>query len=219
MEADLDADAAARLPDLDQSLLLGDLKKSGWGVAGPKAVPGGGWQVSVSKPFSDSAQLRRLVSELSGPDGPFREFAFSRSHSFAKTSYRLDGIVDLSGGLDAFGDDNLRAALGGNISGRSEQQLATELGQPIADALRFKVIARLPGGVNKEWTPRLGDSALELSASSSDRKPLAWVFAIACIVALAGFVATVLLIARYNRIKAPPSYVHRPGGSGRPWDD
>jgi len=214
----LDKAAAERMPDLDQSLLVADLRKAGWRVIAPKAVPGGGWQVSASKGFGDTTQLAGVIAQLTGADGPFRRFALTRTHHFAKTEFRLTGTVDLSGGLDVFGDPALRQTLGGTMFGRSDQALALELGQPPAEAIRFRVVTHLPGGATKEWNPRLGDAATKVSASGATRQPTAWLFVLASAVAAAGFIGTVFLIARYNRIKAPPSYVHRPGGPRRPWE-
>ena len=219
VRATLDKVAAARLPDLDQSLLVRDLTAAGWKIDGPKTVPGGGWQVRASRPFANAAQLGAIMDQIAGPSGAFRDFSLTRSHSFAKTSYRLKGTVDLSGGIDAFGDPALRQALGGTMFGRTDAQLEQEIGQPAADALSFKVVTHLPGGATKDWSPRLGDEATTITADSSTRKPVAWLFVLAALLAAVGFVATVTAIARYNRIKAPPSYMHRPGGPRRPWDD
>lgn len=215
----LDAAAAKRLPDLDQSLLVADLRKTGWKVVDPKAVSGGGWRVSASKPFRDTTELTSVIEEVAGKGGPFRDFKLTRTHRFAKTSYRLKGTVDLSGGINAFGDPQLREALGGLMFGRTDAQLAEELGKPPAEAFQFKVVADLPGGGKKEWIPRLGDQPTTVSASSAARKPAAWLFAFASLLAAVGFLGTLFLIARHNRMKAPPSYVHRPGGGQqRPWD-
>ena len=76
----------------------------------------------------------------------------------------------------------------------------------------------LPGGGTEEWTPVLGQPAQQIEASSASRRPRAWLFGFAAALAAAGFLGTVFLISRYNRMKRPPSYVHRPGGPRRPWE-
>jgi hypothetical protein len=214
----LDEEAAAKVPDLDQSLLVDDVRKAGWKVVGPDRTDGGGWRVSASKAFADPSQLDAVMSELGGEGGPFRAFSLTRTDAFAKTSYSLEGTVDLSGGIDSFGDDALRQALGGTTTGRTPEQLAAEAGKPLPEALAFTVRTHLPGGGTEEWTPVLGQPAQQIDASSSSRRPRAWLFGFAAALAAAGFIGTLILIARYNRMKRPPSYVHRPGGPRRPWE-
>jgi hypothetical protein len=214
----LDAAAAAQVPDLDQSLLVKDLRTAGWKVVGPLRVPGGGWQVSASKPFADPAALPSVIDQVTGPGGPFRDFALTRSHSFAKTSFHLSGTIDLSGGLDAFGDAKLRAALGGTMYGRSDADLARELGGSPAQAIHFRLVTKLPGGGTKQFTPQLGDGPLAVSVTGTKRSDDAWLFASAAFLAFAGFGLTLFLIVRFNRIHRAPSYVHRPGGPRRPWE-
>jgi len=214
----LDKAAAARMPDFDQSLLVADLRRAGWRIDGPRSVPGGGWQVVGSRRFADAAQLGTVMEQVTGRDGPFHGFALTRSHHFAATSYHLTGTVDLSRGIDAFGDPALRQALGGTMFGRSDQALALELGQAPAEAIHFRVVTHLPGGAEKQWNPRLGDPPTTIAAAGTTRSTTAWLFAFAALLTAVGFGATVFLIARYNRIKAPPSFVHRPGGPRRPWE-
>jgi hypothetical protein len=206
------------VPDLDQSLLVDDLRDAGWRVVGPDRTDAGGWLVSASKPFASPEQLPAVLAEVAGEGGPFRDFTLTREDAFAKTSYTLAGTVDLSGGLDAFGDDALRQALGGTTTGRTPDQLAQEAGRPLAQAVRFRVRTELPGGGAKEFTPVLGQPPAPIEASSASRRPRAWLFAFAALLAAAGFVGTLYLIARYNRMKRPPAYVHRPGGPRRPWE-
>jgi hypothetical protein len=212
----MDADAARKVPDLDQSLLVGDLRKAGWRIVGPDHTGSGGWQVSATKPFSSPEELQAVMAQVS--PAVFHDFTLTRTDAFAKTSYHLQGTVDLSGGIDAFGDDALRQALGGTTTGRSPQALELEAGRPLPEALRFTVRTHLPGGGSKEWTPVLGQPAQQIDASSASRRPKAWLFGFAAVLFAAGFVGTVYLIARYNRMKRPPSYVHRPGGPRRPWE-
>ncbi|MEJ7582938.1 MAG: hypothetical protein WKF43_02400 [Acidimicrobiales bacterium] len=216
--ARLDADAAKRAPDLDQTRLVDDLRATGWRITGPDRLPGGGLEVAASHSFRRAAELTSVMAQLTGRAGPFRRFTLERSHSFARTRYRLAGTVDLSAGIDAFGDDELRALLGGQTLGRTQADFEREIGSPLAGAAPVRVRVRLPGGGTQEWNTELGADPVTIDATSSQRAPLAWLFAFAAGLAAAGFLATVLLIARYNRIHRPPSYLHRPGGRRRPWE-
>src|SRR6185295_11804497 len=73
---DLDKAAAEKVPDLDQSLLVGELRKAGWRVVGPDRSASGGWEVSATKPFSSPAQLQAVMSEIAG--GVLHDFTLTR---------------------------------------------------------------------------------------------------------------------------------------------
>lgn len=207
----LDPEAAAEMPDLGQSLLVEDLEATGWTVRGPDRRPGGGARVVATRRFANPGQLDDVVGQLTVDGGPIRDFRLTRDHSFGATRYRIEGIVDLSGGLDSFGDEALRDTLGGQMLGRSPEELAAELGVPPEEAFRFRVRVRLPGSVEHNagdgdgdgqaavWSPELGEEPLTIEASSTRRQPEAWLFAGAAAVAALGFLATLVLIFRLNR--------------------
>ena len=145
------------------------------------------------------------MAELGGEGGPFRDFTLTRDDAFAKTSYRLEGTVDLSGGIDAFGDDALRQALGRHH--HRPHARAAALRRPAGRCPRrsaSRCAPTCPGGGTEEWTPVLGQPAQQIDASSASRRPRAWLFGFAAALAAAGFLGTVFLIARYNRMKRPP---------------
>ncbi len=200
----LDAEAAAEVPDLDQSLLVEDLQATGWTVRGPDPVPGGGAKVVATRRFANPGQLDDVVGQLTVDDGPIRDFRLTRERSFAATRYRLEGTVDLSGGLDAFGDQALRDTLGGQMLGRSPEELAAELGVPPEEAFGFRVRVQLPDGEEAVWTPELGGEPVAIEAASTRREPQAWLFAGAAAVAALGFLVTLVLVVRLNRRRPPP---------------
>lgn len=129
----LDAQAAAKVGDLSKVLAVDDLRKAGWSVAGPgpahrvlgpfvkdgrlpssrAQVPATSVAVVVSRPFDNVDQANAIVAGISGPEGPLRGVRFGRSSSFASTTLTARGHVDLSAGLDTFGDAALTKALGG----------------------------------------------------------------------------------------------------------
>ena len=182
---------------------------------GPTAAAGGCRRPSRSP---TRRSCRPSWRSWAAQGGPFRDFTLTRDDALRQDDLPLEGTVDLSGGIDAFGDDALRQALGGTTTGRTPEQLAAEAGRPLPEALRFTVRTHLPGGGTEEWTPVLGQPAQQIEASSASRRPRAWLFGFAAVLAAAGFLGTLYLIARYNRMKRPPSYVHRPGGPSRPWE-
>ena len=164
----LDADAAAQLPDLAEQLRIDDLEAAGWKVEGPSPASGGGMTVRATKPFTLPAEADRAMEDLGGSGGPFRSLRLTRQRTFWKTRTTLRGEVDLSAGLDAFGDDTLRQRLGGANLGLDPAAVERELGRPLADLFRFEFAAGLPGAVESNapvirddaavWPVRLGQT-------------------------------------------------------------
>ena len=154
----LDADAAARVPDLARQLRVEDLERAGWRVDGPTPVRGGGVTLRASKPFASPAGAARAIAELSGSGGPFSSLRLTRRRGLWRTTTVLRGTVDLSAGLGAFGDPKLAATLGGPNLGLDPAAVERDLGRPLAEAVTVELVARLPGQVSSN-APRAGGSA------------------------------------------------------------
>jgi hypothetical protein len=197
----LDADAMARHPGLGSELRLDDLRDAGWEVTGPVGEDDGYTWVRATKAFATPADAGRVLAEVAGADGPFRDLAVTRATSFARTTYGFTGTVDLGGGLEAFGDAALAAALGGEPLGEDAAAIEARLGQPLEEAFTFRVALRLPGSVTETnatveeggavvWSPRLGEAAaVELQAASEVRRTSTVVLTVVAAVALLAAVA------------------------------
>ena len=119
-----------------------------------------------------------MLAEVAGERGPFRDFVVTRERSFARTRFGFEGTVDFTGGLEAFGDDALAAALDGEPLGEDVAAIEERIGQAIDEAFTFRVAVRLPGDLSSSnaptradngaiWEPRLSEGGpIELSASS-----------------------------------------------------
>lgn len=187
----LDEAAARRVPDLADQLEVDDLVASGWDITGPDPVDGGGVEVRATKPFASLAELDRVIDEVSGEEGPLADLTVSSERSTFSDRWELRGVADLRAGLEAFGDDALRARLGGTSLGTSEAELEEAAGRPLAEAVRFSVDADLPGG-GGSFAPRLGET-VELSATSRSWHLPRVVLAVLAVAAVAG---AVLVLAR-----------------------
>ena len=209
----LDKAAAGEVPDLASQLRVDDLRAAGWRVDGPTATAEGGLVVSARKAFATPAEAQRVVEQLSGPTGPFQHFSLRRERSFAKTKLAFRGEVDLSKGLAAYSDDELRARLGSDL-GFDADTLQTRLGRALAKVFPVKVAVRLPGSVSSnaplragngaQWSPTFGEQVTLVASSSS------WNvgnLAFAAVAVLAGLALLVLLAVRALRRRpaAPPS--------------
>ena len=208
----LDKDAAARIPDLADQLRTDDLTAAGWEVSEPRIDKDGSVEIEAVRRFRSPQEATQAVEELSGPTGPFRDFTLRRSRSFLKTRTAFGGRVDLTSGIEAFGDDALRRRLGsppdGAALGFEPADLERQLGTTLKRIFSFRVVARLPGDVSSNaptragngavWQPELGeDVRLEATAEQWNARNIGAV-AISAITALA-FVALVVQRLRHRR--------------------
>jgi hypothetical protein len=93
---------------------------------------------------------------VSGDDGPLSDLVVERDRAAFGETWRVRGAADLRKGLEAFGDAGLRKRLGGSSLGMSDEELERAAGRPLAEAVRFRVAADLPGG-GASWSPKLGE--------------------------------------------------------------
>ena len=209
----LDADAARRVPNLRTDLKVDDLRKAGWTIIGPRKEDDGRTWIRASKPFTDPRDATEVVEQISGRNGPFTDFRLTRNRSFLTTRTNFTGTVDLSAGVEAFGDDQLRARLGGSSIGVDPQKLEQQLGQVLDRIFTFRVQTRLPGKVDSnapleadqgaEWRPKLGEKVTLVATSSAlnTRQVAGAVIAVLAVLALA-----VLLVVRRLRRRADPAW-------------
>jgi FMN phosphatase YigB (HAD superfamily) len=200
----LDDAAMARIPDLAEQLQTDDLAAAGWKVDGPEKEGDGLTWVRASKPFADPDQLGAIIEEISGPEGPFRDFTLSRTRSFGETTIELSGTVDLSEGPQAFSDEQLAELLGGDPFGGNLEQIEQEEGKPVPEMVDFTVTADLPGAEPVSVQPSFADTEpTELTASSTETRWAArlWAFA-AVLLAVGAIVVLVLGMRRSARDRA-----------------
>jgi uncharacterized protein len=204
----LDADALGRVPDLDDDgrstttdltglVRTDDLAAAGWHVTGPAGAADDGFVwVRATKPFGTPEEAGQVLAEVAGRDGPLRDLRVDRHDSFGRTRFTFDGTADLSGGLEAFGDEGLAAALEGEVLGQDPGAIEAELGRPLSEMFSLEVSADLPGDSKAAWTPKLGGEPVDLAATGTVRDW--WVLAltgvaVACGLALVAVVAVGLV--------------------------
>lgn len=172
----LDAAALAELGDPAAGLSADDLRRAGWEVQGPRKEDDGLTWVWASKSFAGPEEAAAVLAELSGPDGPFRDFRLVRTKSLTRSTTTFTGTVDLSRGLTGLSDPELAGALGDVDIGLDLDGLRRRFGDDLARAVRVEVTAGLPGkvttnapardGGRARWAPELGQT-LQLEASGS----------------------------------------------------
>ncbi len=154
----LDAEATERIADLEQQLQVQDLRNAGWDVVGPSAADGGGTLVTATKSFASPDDLPVVLSEI----GAFNNVMLTRTREFGATTWTFGGDIDITGGVDQFGDEELGALLGGRVTGVDVAAIETELRKPVAEMFGLNVIVQMADDV-------------EANASSTDGRQASWV--------------------------------------------
>lgn len=129
-----DGELLAEQPTLWDELALDDAVAAGWTVTGPEPDD----VLVLSKPFRTPQEGNRILAELNSDQGPLRDLLLTRSSEFARVTSGFSGRVLLEGGLEAFADPELVAALGG-------VPLADLVTVPLDEALGLTVSVSLPG--------------------------------------------------------------------------
>ena len=145
-----DDEALAEIGDLGAALRADDLRRAGWEVVGPAKEDDGLTWVRAAKEFDDVEEAAVVAAELSGPNGPFRDFRVTRERSLFRTRTSFTGVVDLTAGLTGLSDADLQAALGDFDLGLDVEGLQRRFGDTLGDRVRVEVSAKLPGKVDAE---------------------------------------------------------------------
>lgn len=167
----LDAEAADAVGDLSEMLAVDDLVADGWEVTGPDTpanVAGAlgdegsdqqantnAVQVHLERPFADIDEANAVLASLGGPEGPLRDVRLSRTSSAFKATTGFEGTVDLSRGLDAFGDAALTETLGGSLS-----EVVAASGDPVPEGDDLVVGLALVPSSKMKWSGETGDGSM-----------------------------------------------------------
>jgi len=206
----LDDDAMKKAPNFQQALKVDDLTAHGWTVTGPVKATDGFTNFSAAKPFANADEAKGIFNEISGANGPFRDFTISRTRSFARTKFHFSGTVDFSGGIQSFSDSELAQQLDGQPIGEDVKAIETRINDTLDNVFQIHVAVRMPGDVTSNapgqaangavWQPRLSQpAAITLDASSTSTRWFTIVGSIVAVVAALGIV--VILVLRFVMVR------------------
>ena len=204
VRATLDAEAVKEAEidggKLEDRVRLGDLSAAGWTVA-PWARSAGSAQIEMSKQFSSPDELAGIISEVSGPNGPLRDFQATRHRGATSTEYGVSGAIDLAAiatGVPT--DPDIVAALTNQQVDVNavDQQLLGEL----HDALSVSVVVNLPDGTSTTVNGVNGQRVpVDVTSSVLNTRRLV-LLGLAVVLVIAAIVA--LLVGRRRRRAARP---------------
>ena len=146
VQVELDDAAATRIGDLEGLVAAEDLVAAGWRVSVTER------RVLAERDVSSAADIERALEELGSP---FSGLSLERRETFARTTVEVAGSVDLSRGVAAFGDEELKRVTG-SITG---VDLPPE-------ALSLSLAIDLPGEARR-WDLPLG-RVTPVEATSTD---------------------------------------------------
>lgn len=107
-----DQDVVRQAPDLAADLEFDDAKAAGWTVEGPVDTDVGGLQVVLTHEFATVEEATVLLRSLNGTGGPLRNVTITRTITKSEITTVLSGALRADGGVDAFADPEVLAAIG-----------------------------------------------------------------------------------------------------------
>ena len=140
-----DSEIVEAAPNLADDLRFDDATAAGWVMSRPNKTADGGLQVSMTHAFDNAEQAGVLLSQLSGEFGPFKQMSLTRSGKDTDSTFRLDGVLQVDGGLNAFADSRLLKVIGGAPFAENLQQAGLDLGK----AMTIDFVATLPGVIER----------------------------------------------------------------------
>ena len=183
----LDDEALAKVGDLDAQLRVDDLRAAGWTVDGPARQDG---RLHLGAGHEGLRRRRGGHRGAGRGQRPRRGVPPVAGHTVdlacCRRHYRVSGTIDLTKGMQTFGDAQLSQLFGGDPFAAGVKKLEQEQGRPVADMVDVRVTVETPGG-SRTYTPSLADQepvAVAVSSSTTN-----W----------AGVAGLVLVVARGRR--------------------
>ena len=197
----LDDAALARVGDPARAVRASDLQAAGW-VVDPVVVEGDLTWLRIHHDFDSPAEGNALMAQLSGPEGPFRDLTISRSEGIFTNTVKVSGEIDTSAGLNAFSDQALSSALGGDPSGGLLAKIQSEEGRPPAEMLGFDLTIDAGGKTRTFEADFTRSESHRVSVSSTSSKFLQVLGTVFVLLLAALTIAFFVVRARRKRERA-----------------
>lgn len=192
----LDEQAAQGVRNRQNALRTKDLSRAGWAVRDFEPADGGGLRASAEHSFATPGEANALFDQLTGPTGPFGSLVLARTRGLLNTKVTLTGNVDLTKGLSAFGDEELRSLTGAtSLVGVDDVVVERQAGKPIAEAFRLELRTKIDGETATKALPLGTSTPIIVSRTRGAIEALAF--------GLAGLSALIWLALLWRRRSEP----------------
>jgi hypothetical protein len=169
----LDDKALSHLGNPDTEVQLDDLKATGWAIEPAAKAPDGFTWLKATKAFANPDELNAILHQLTLDRGAFHDFKLSKDESLTSTTWTFNGTVDLTKGLDQFGDADLAGALKGDPLGGIVPVIEKEEGKPATQMIALDMTVKLPNADAKDFKPTFADPApTQINAQAVQSKPV-----------------------------------------------
>ncbi len=122
VNATADADVVAQAPGLAEDLRFDDAVAAGWILQGPIVTDVGGLSVTLSHDFATVEEATVLLASVNGSGGPLRDVTVTRNVTDDEMTTSLAGTLRIDGGVDAFADPEMLAAIDGSALRRQHRR-------------------------------------------------------------------------------------------------
>jgi hypothetical protein len=173
-----DQDMVAAAPGLAESLSLSDAQAAGWQVSPVAPDAQGRLQVRVWHDFDTPDEANLLLGQLSGTEGPFRGLKITRDRDGGRSTWTLDGTLELVNGLSSLADAGLIQLA---QAAPFQQDLAAS-GMTLDQAFLVTFRVTMPGAIDSttgvqdistvQWTAPLDGSTVEVTTQSTHESRL-----------------------------------------------
>jgi hypothetical protein len=199
----LDDKALTHLGNPDTEVQVDDLKATGWKVdPAAKGADGFTW-LRATKSFANPNELNAILQQLTLGRGAFHDFKLSKDESLTSTTWTFTGTVDLTKGLEQFGDADLAGALNGDPLGGIVPVIEKEEGKPATQMIALDMTVKLPNADAKDFKPTFADPApTQINAQAVQAKPVvplptdgeSWLLLVVVAAALVGAVVVLFVL-------------------------
>lgn len=171
-----DAEVVTAAPGLSDDLRFDDVEAAGWTVEGPTDVEGGGLRVVIRHDFATPEAATVLLRSINGAGGPLRDVTLRRTVTDDAVTVALDGTLRVDGGLVAFADPEVLAAVGATPYADD----IADAGLRPADAVTVTVQGWFPGTVSSTngtveggtitWSVPIDGTSLPLAVTATSAR-------------------------------------------------
>lgn len=130
---------------IEDTVVLDDLKDSGWKVGDWQRSSDGGASVTASIAFENPGDFAAVMKNLSGESGPLQDFRVSAKPGWLTSKNGVSGTIDFRKPQSGLADDEKTiSALGAAYEDFEPDAVDDELSSQLEN-LKIRVIAKVPG--------------------------------------------------------------------------